>query len=147
MNFIKIAKIVVFSMVIMAAQGVEARKASSSEFNWDSLMDAITQVESEGNPRCVSGNQVGAMQITPGLVQECNSILKSRGIAKRYTLKDRFSISKSREMFKLIMSKYNKQNDIEHAIRIWNGGPRYKIKSTQRYYNKVMKELRKIEKA
>ena len=36
------------------------------------------------------------------------------------------------------MSKYNPTNDIERAIRIWNGGIRYTVKGTQKYYMKVM---------
>lgn len=46
-------------------------------------MNAIIQVESEGNTRAVSGNSVGAMQITPVLVAECNNILKARKSKKR----------------------------------------------------------------
>jgi hypothetical protein len=41
-------------------------------------MDAIIQVESQNNRFAQSGNSVGAMQITPILVVECNSILRSR---------------------------------------------------------------------
>jgi len=62
------------------------------------------------------------MQITPILVEDCNSILKKRGIKKRYTLNDRFSEKKSKEMFVLIMSHYNPSNNVERAIRLWNGG-------------------------
>ena len=55
-------------------------------FDWNPVMDAIIQVESEGNPRAVSGNSVGVMQITPVLVKECNDILKKQKSNKRYTL-------------------------------------------------------------
>lgn len=106
-------------------------------------MNAIIQVESEGNTRAVSGNSVGAMQITPVLVAECNNILKARKSKKRYSLKDRFDVAKSKEMFRLIQSFYNVENNIEKAIRSWNGGMRYSIKGTQRYYEKVMSYLNK----
>lgn len=106
-------------------------------------MDAITQVESEGNARAVSGQSCGAMQITPILVRDCNAILKKRGEKRRYTLNDRFSERKSREMFRLIMSHYNPENDIERAVRLWNGGVRYTVSGTQRYYDKVMREYTK----
>lgn len=99
-------------------------------------------VESEGNPKAVSGNSVGAMQITPILVRECNNILKSRNSKKRYTLKDRFSVDKSKEMFLLIQSQHNTSNNVERAIRSWNGGMRYSVKRTQRYYNKVMARMK-----
>jgi len=102
-------------------------------------MDAIIQVESEGNSRAVNGKNCGAMQIRPILVEDCNAILKRRGSSKRYTLNDRFNEKKSREMFVLIMSHYNPSNNIERAIRLWNGGVRYTVKGTQGYYNKVMR--------
>lgn len=114
---------------------------SSEQFNWDPVMNAIIQVESEGNTRAVSGNSVGAMQITPVLVAECNNILKARKSKKRYSLKDRFNLAKSKEMFLLMQSVYNVENNIEKAIRSWNGGIRYSIRGTQRYYKKVMSHL------
>ena len=82
------------------------------------------------------------MQITPVVVRECNYILKSRGSSKRYTLADRYDIEKSKEMFLLIQSKYNKENNVEKAIRSWNGGPRYSIKGTNRYYTKVLRHIK-----
>lgn len=116
-----------------------ARLNDSKTFDWGPVMDAITWVESGGNSRAVSGKSCGAMQITPCAVQQCNIILKQRGEKKRYTLNDRFSVQKSREMFILIQSYYNPTNNVEKAIRIWNGGPRYSVRSTQRYYNRVMR--------
>jgi len=79
------------------------------------------------------------MQITPILVEDCNSILKKRGIKKRYTLNDRFSKKKSKEMFVLIMSHYNPSNNVERAIRLLNGGVNYTKRGTRGYYNKVMR--------
>lgn len=122
-----------------------ARESSSMDFDWAPVMEAITQVESEGDPKAVSGNSVGAMQITPILVEDCNIILEKRGEKRRYTLADRYNVKKSREMFVLIMSHYNPQNSIEHAIRLWNGGVRYSKRGTQRYYQKVMKEYAKVK--
>jgi len=90
----------------------------------------------------VSGNSVGAMQITPILVKECNAILKKRKSDKRYTMDDRYSVEKSKEMFLLIQSHHNKQNNVEKAIRSWNGGPRYSIKATNNYFKKVMRHLK-----
>ena len=103
------------------------------------MIKAIVQVESEGNTRAVKGNSCGAMQITPILVAECNNILKKRKSKKRYTLRDRFSLEKSKEMFLLMQSHFNPLNDIEKAIRSWNGGNKYSVKRTQRYFEKVMK--------
>ncbi len=113
------------------------KKNNSSNYDWSSVMDAIIQVESRGDRKAKSGNSVGAMQITPICVAECNRILKKRNSKKRFKLSDRYSISKSKEMFLLIQSAYNPLNSIEHAIRSWNGGQNYNTKRTQRYYEKV----------
>ena len=140
MFFSKIAKVTVLTTVLtFGATVASARENGSKDFDWGPLMDAITWVESGGNSRAVSGKSCGAMQITPIAVQQCNLILKQRGEKKRFTLNDRFSVTKSREMFVLIQSYYNPTNDVERAIRIWNGGPNYKVKSTNGYYRKVMK--------
>ena len=105
-------------------------------------MDAIILVESEGNPRAVSGNSVGAMQITPIFVKECNNILKNLKSNKRYTLDDRYSVEKSKEMFLLIQKYYNPENNVEKAIRSWNGGVKYSIKATEKYYRKVLAKMK-----
>lgn len=138
MYFNKIAKVVFLTAILFGFVEANARENGTKKFDWGPLMDAITQVESEGDSRAVSGKSCGAMQITPILVEDCNAILKKRGENKRYTLNDRFNVKKSREMFVLIMSHYNPENNIERAIRLWNGGVRYTVKGTQRYYNKVM---------
>ena len=140
MIFSKIAKVTVLTTVLtFEAVAVQGRENGSKNYDWDPLMDALTHVESRGDSRAVSGKSCGAMQITPILVQQCNIILKERGDKRRYTLNDRFSVKKSREMFVLIQSYYNPTNNVEKAIRIWNGGPRYKVRSTQGYYKRVMR--------
>ena len=111
-------------------------------FDWDPVMDAIIQVESEGNPRAVSGNSVGVMQITPVLVKECNDILKKQKSNKRYTLDDRYSVEKSKEMFLLIQKYFNPENNVEKAIRSWNGGMKYSVKATNKYYQKVLARMK-----
>lgn len=120
-----------------------AKGNSADTYNWDRVMDAIIQVESEGNPNARSGNCCGAMQIKPILVKDCNDILERRNEKKRYTMSDRFSVEKSREMFVIIQSHYNPTNNLEKAIRMWNGGVNYNVKSTQRYYQKVMAAMKK----
>ena len=110
-------------------------------FDWNPVMDAIIQVESDGNPRAVSGNSVGVMQITPVLVKECNDILKKQKSNKRYTLDDRYSVEKSKEMFLLIQKYFNPENNVEKAIRSWNGGIKYSIRATNKYYKKVLARM------
>ena len=121
---------------------VLATQAKTKGFNWDPVMDAIIQVESGGDSKAVSGNSVGAMQITPILVKDCNNILQKQKSKKRYTLADRYSVEKSKEMFLLIQSHYNPMNSVEKAIRSWNGGVKYSVRATNRYYRKVMDKMK-----
>lgn len=126
-----------------AEKTVENSTVSTAKFDWEPVMKAIIQVESEGNTKAVRGKSCGAMQITPILVAECNNILKGRNSKTRYTLRDRFNLEKSKEMFLLMQSEFNPGNNVEKAIRAWNGGNNYNKKRTQRYFEKVMKELKK----
>ena len=120
----------------------DAKSTTSSRYDWNPVMEAIIHVESRGDAKAVSGNSCGAMQITPILVKECNNILKKRKSKKRFTLQDRFSVQKSKEMFLLYQSHYNPTNNVEKAIRSWNGGNNYSVKRTHSYYKKVMAKLR-----
>ena len=143
---IKLFRVVLFIVCVLGTSPVmganaaaESGAAQTENFDWEPVIKAIVQVESEGDTRAVKGNSCGAMQITPILVAECNNILKKRKSKKRYTLRDRFSLEKSKEMFLLMQSHFNPLNDIEKAIRSWNGGNKYSVKRTQRYFEKVMK--------
>ena len=129
-------------LTLMSLSAGAANKTNSEQFDWTDVIEAIIVVESEGNPNAVSGNSVGAMQITPIVVRECNNILKTQGSQLRYTLTDRYDVEKSKEMFLLIQSKYNKSNDVEKAIRSWNGGPNYSMRATNGYYHKVLRRMK-----
>ncbi len=131
-----------FTLIASAGGGNVKSPTKTSGFNWNPVMDAIIQVESEGNPNAVSGNSVGAMQITPILVKDCNNILKKQKSSKRYTMADRYSVAKSKEMFLIIQKYYNPENNIEKAIRLWNGGVKYSKKATNRYYKKVLARMK-----
>ena len=144
---IKVLKIVCLTCCIatlapLPVSAGDARSTTSSGYDWNPVMEAIIHVESRGDAKAVSGNSCGAMQITPILVRECNNILKKRKSKKRFTMQDRFSVQKSKEMFLLYQSYFNPKNNVEKAIRSWNGGMNYSVKRTQRYYNKVMANLR-----
>lgn len=139
----RIIKIVVIALLVLVPSVASAEdNIQASDFNWEPVMEAIIQVESSGNPNARSGSSCGAMQITPILVKECNQILKRKKSKKRFTLRDRFSVAKSKEMFLLIQSYFNPGNNIEKAIRSWNGGMNYSVKRTQRYFDKVMKAMK-----
>lgn len=144
-KFLRVVLIAFISILltpVVARANAGANSGNTTGFNWGPVMEAIIQVESEGNRNARSGNSVGVMQITPICVQECNRILKKRKSKKRYKLSDRFSISRSKEMFLLLQSFYNPLNNIEQAIRSWNGGMNYSVKQTQRYFEKVMKIMK-----
>ena len=139
-----VAAIIVFALACpkASAAGNASRSNKTQAVDWNPVMDAIIQVESEGNPNAVSGASVGAMQITPILVKDCNEILKRKKSKKRFTLADRYSVAKSKEMFLLIQSHYNPENSIEKAIRSWNGGMNYSVRATNGYYRKVMNKMK-----
>ena len=70
-----------------------------------------------------------------------NDILKKQKSNKRYTLDDRYSVEKSKEMFLLIQKYFNPENNVEKAIRSWNGGMKYSVKATNKYYKKVLAKM------
>lgn len=132
-------KQIIFIVFLLLSFNINAQ--SKKDFNWTNVIEAIAQVESKGDSTAVSKCQhVGYLQISPIMVKDCNRILKYN----KYTLKDRYSKQKSIDIFYLIQSYYNKTNNIEKAIRLWNGGTGYTIKGTNGYYQKVMKEYSKI---
>ena len=145
---VKLAKIACLSCMILmlapinASAGTKGKK--SSRFDWNPVIDAIIEVESEGKADAVdkSGKSCGIMQITPILVKECNRILELKKSSKRYTMQDRFSVKKSKEMFLLFQSFYNPKNSVELAIRSWNGGMNYTKRGTQKYFEKVMSKMK-----
>ena len=132
-----------------SAQTTKNDSIVNEKFNWNYVIDAIAKVESGGNPKAKSssGAYVGLLQISTGCVKQCNIILARKGSKKRYTNNDRLNPEKSKEMFVIIQNEYNPECNIEKAIRMWNGGPKYKIASTNGYYKKVMKHyLAKVNK-
>ena len=130
--------IFIFAFVLTC---VTANAQVSAEMNkkWGAIMDAIEQVESRGDTRAVSpnGKWVGCMQISEILVRECNNIIGK----KKFTYNDRYSREKSREMFVIFQEKYNKEGNMEKAIRLWNSGDlncMQRKASTNGYYRRVM---------
>ena len=145
-HFIKKVSVSLMTMTIAQTASAGGNNAKSttktSGVDWNPVMDAIIQVESEGNPNAVSCNSVGAMQITPILVKDCNDILKRQKSKKRYTMEDRYSVAKSKEMFLIIQKYYNPESNIEKAIGLWNGGIKYTRRASNRYYKKVLDRMK-----
>lgn len=105
----------------------------------DSLIAAIIHVESRGDSMAYNAGEdaVGVLQIRPIMVREVNRLLGYN----KYTLADRWSKSKSIEMFNVIKDHTtNPTNEI--LARNWNGGwSGYKKKSTLKYWQKVKTQL------
>ena len=108
-------------------------------YNWNKVINAISKVESKENPSAVSKDCVGILQIRPILVADVNEYLKTKGSNKRFKLSDRLNVEKSKEMFVIYQKRYNPKNNIEKAIRLWNGGCGYSKAKTENYYQKIMK--------
>lgn len=140
------AKQILLTLVLLAASAVSFGQ-TTEPYDWTAIMNAIIQVESSGNPRAFNSknNCAGILQITPILVKDCNQILSRRKSKVRYTLQDRYNVEKSKEMFVLWQETYNPQHDLERAIRLWNGGPGFTKRSTETYYQKVMKHYKPKE--
>ena len=135
----KTKKIIMALAIIVAMPTM----AQSREKSWERVMNAIIQVESEGNAKAHNpvGDCAGILQITPILVKECNQILAKQKSKRRYTLGDRYNAQKSKEMFIMLQEHFNPELNVEKAIKQWNCGfytKDWKSKSIG-YYKKVMK--------
>jgi hypothetical protein len=114
----------------------------------NNLIPAMIQVESLGNDSAIGdthlvGNEaVGALQIRPIMIREVNRILKIQKSKNRFKRKDRYSRTKSIEMFLVWKNYHHPEGGFETIARNWNGGPRgYKNKRTEYYWSKIQKEL------
>lgn len=136
--------VLIFSFIVLpshASASTDDSVLSDSDEDWRPVIEALIQVESNGNSNAKKGASVGVLQITPVLVAECNNILRRRKLRKRFKLSDRWSRQKSIEMFFLFQSWFNPLRNVEQAVRSWNGGMHYSIQKTQRYFDKVMSIL------
>lgn len=134
-------KIIKKIFIVLSVLSLNNATIYASDSNkWDAVLNAISEIESKGIPDVVSknGKYVGILQISTVLVDECNRLVGE----KRFTYDHRLDVEKSYEMFFIIQRHYNKENDIEKAIRLWNGGPKYSIQKTEAYYQKVLKVMR-----
>jgi len=116
-----------------------ANAQTKKPYDWTKIMNAIIQVESKGNTNTRSKDCVGILQIRPILVKDVNEYLEMKRSIKRFEMNDRLNAKKSKEMFILYQERYNPKNNIEKAIRLWNGGCGYSKAKTENYYHKVMK--------
>lgn len=120
------------SILILASQTLAAP---------DALFSAIARVESKGNPRAWNKGEdaVGIVQIRRCVVDDCNRIIGR----KKWSYKDRWNVTKSREMFDVYLGKYARNATYEKMARVWNGGPRGTAKlATHGYWLKVRRCIR-----
>lgn len=114
----------------------EIVEVNRDSLDWEDFTRALIWVESKGDCKAVgSNNDVGVLQITPILVEDCNRILKNEG----FTLEDRLDSLKSVEMFNIIQDHYNPQHDYHWALKIWNSG------APLSYHRKVMDKFNEIK--
>lgn len=103
---------------------------------WSILLEALVQVESEGNPNAIgTKNDVGILQLTPIYVEEVNRILGKN----KYNLSHRYNPKKSVEMFKILQEYRNPTHSIEKAIQLHNPT------AERDYHDKVVAKIREIK--
>ena len=108
------------------------------DYDWEIFTQALIWVESKGDSKAMgSKNDVGVLQITPILVEDCNRILK----CEAFILEDRLDSLKSVEMFNIIQDHYNPQHDYHWALKLWNSG------APLSYHRKVMDKFNEIKEA
>jgi len=108
------------------------------------FIQALIQVESTNNDSAVgdNGRAVGPLQIWPITVREVNRILSLKGSSKRYTLSDRWSRTKSIQMFDIWRNHHLPEAPLEVVARTWNGGTKYRFsKDATEYWKKVKYNL------
>lgn len=105
----------------------------------DALCEAFIYVESKGKSDAVNktSKASGVLQLMPSMVNEANRLSGD----ELYTLSDRFSPEKSREIFHIVMGNKNPSYDIHLACKIWNprGGLEYHKKVEEKYYELINK--------
>jgi hypothetical protein len=115
-----------------------------AEESYPKFINALIHVESSGRDKVIGDNglAVGCLQIHPIMISDVNRICKLKGSSLRFTLSDRTNRVKSIQIATIFFQYYVKDmKDYESMARSWNGGPSYKIKSTDGYWKKVKKLL------
>lgn len=104
---------------------------------WQIMTLALIKTESSFNTLAVgNGGDWGVLQITPIYVKEVNRILGEEG----FIHEDAFNPEKSIEMFNIMQSRHNPNNDIDRAITSHNPT------ATSAYLIKVRKNMEEIRK-
>lgn len=119
----------------------------------DTLLQSIILVESNGDSSAVGDKHmktpsIGLLQIREVMVDEINRILIKRGEKLRYLYGDRWSATKSIEMYYIWKDFHHEESNPEVIARNWNGGTYgYRNQSTIKYWAKVKTKLTTYEKS
>ena len=97
---------------------IEVVRIEKQTVYWDKLIEAIIWRESRSDDKAINHktNAVGCLQITPIYLKQCNRIVGH----EKYKLSDRYSRSKSIEMFNLYQDYFNPNKDLHLAIKLHN---------------------------
>tara|TARA_R110001592_G_scaffold2997_2_gene16718 strand:- start:820 stop:1299 length:480 start_codon:yes stop_codon:yes gene_type:complete len=117
----------------------------------DYLLESMILVESNGDSLAVgdthmSTPSIGLLQIRRVMVKEINRILRKQGSTMRYLYKDRWSATKSVEMYYIWKDFHHQESSNEIIARNWNGGTYgYKKRSTIQYWAKVKNNIKNAQ--
>jgi hypothetical protein len=116
--------------------------AYEDEITDEELIEAIIEVESNGNPNAYNegSGATGCMQIMPIMVNEVNRICKLTKNNKYFYPKDRWDCGKSKEMFMIWKNYHHKTSPPETIARHWWGGPHYGDEDCSLFYWKRVKK-------
>ena len=125
-----------------ATSSFEVVRVTTKPIIQDSLIDDIIYIESRGDSLAYNKKEdaVGVLQIRPIMLREVNRLLGYN----KYTLKDRWNVAKSKEMFNIVKANVNNPTN-ERVARCWNGGYNGNNKrATLPYWTKVKNQINKI---
>ena len=117
----------------------------------DHLLESMILVESNGDSLAVGDihmntPSIGLLQIRRVMVKEVNRILEKQGSMLRYSYSDRWSATKSVEMYYIWKEFHHQESSDETIARNWNGGTYgYKKKTTIQYWAKVKNNLKNAQ--
>lgn len=133
-------------IILLAAIAIES-KGKDMEIS-DEMIDAMIQVESQGNDRAIgdNGKALGCLQIHKIMVDDVNRIAGTK-----FVHKDAFIRTRAKEMIRIAVKHYvtperlGREPTFEDCCRFWNSGPSWitKKKATDGYWAKVQAVMKK----
>lgn len=125
-----------FSGILKAPEAKTIFLRADMPLRDETLLNAIIQVESQGNPLAVNFKEqaYGIIQIRQVMIDEVNRL------GGNYTLQDAFDVEKSKEIFWKIQAHHNPTGDYRKGARIWNGRSK-----SNKYWTKVEKFLNRYK--